>query len=289
MASGIVLGVTVWLTLSALASKSPNVVAELQTARPNDGTATVADAPPTTPLAATTRPQPTQAEAAKPRRAVNPAASSESSPAQEKPNDEKPHDASKEAKPNEIVPEKPAETTAAATASTSSKPEAAPPAAAGAAEPPAENKPASMPSKAEPDDSKTSSAVAEATPGEPAAGPAARDPLADPAAGDTSSTALAQIEMHLDDKFVKIDFQEKSLSEFLDVLSEFSTIPIGLDREALAKVGKGPETPVTVRMTDVTVAQALEAALARHGLVTLVRGGKLVVTTGPVTKGPAKP
>ncbi len=178
---------------------------------------------------------------------------------------------------------------AAAAASISSKQEAGRPAPAGATEPPAESKPANVPAKVEQEDSKTSAAVAQAAPGEAAADPGMRDPLADPPAGDTSSTALAQIEMHLDDKLVKIDFQEKSLREFLDVLSEFSTILIGLDREALAKVGKGPQTQVTVRLTDVTVAQALEAGLARHGLVAVVRGGKLIVTTGPVTKGSAKP
>lgn len=90
--------------------------------------------------------------------------------------------------------------------------------------------------------------------------------------------ALAQIEMHLDDRLPKINFQKVSLREFLDVLSQFSTLPIALDQEALARAGKGPQTLITVQLADATVAQVLEAGLTRHGLIAIVRGGKLVVT-----------
>ena len=256
MATGIVLGVAAWLTLSALAAKSPRVVADRKL------------------VAKDVAPAIQNSSAPDPAGTTDPAKPDEPPPP--KPDETAASDAVSPKQPEPSVPAVAVDPPAA------SKPEAAAPAAENAAEPSAEGKPASMPAKPEPEDPKpedpkAAPAASEAGPGEPAG----RDPLADPATSDTSSSALAQIEMHLDDKFVKLDFQEKTLREFLDVIGEFSTIPIGLDREALAKVGKGPLTLVTVRKNDVTVAQALEAALARHGLEAVVRGGKLVVTTVP--------
>ncbi len=94
---------------------------------------------------------------------------------------------------------------------------------------------------------------------------------------------MAQIEMHLDDKLPSVKFAKTPLRDFLDVIAEFSTLSITIDKPALEAVGKSPKSPVTLQLTDVTVAQALEAALSKHGLTTVVRGGKLVVTTPPAS------
>jgi hypothetical protein len=271
VATGIMLGVAVWLTLLALGSKSPNALAELKKQKPGDDASAVA--PATDPPAAIA-----SAETTAPREAPSATVPKEASS-----NSEKPKEPSAEIKPAVEANPASANPPQAADPKTDepidlaltipARKEAAP---ADAKEGPVAGQPAA---KSAPEDPKAAASAAEPATGEPAAGSATKDPLADPAAGDTNSAALALIEMHLDDKLPKIDFQEKSLREFLDVMSEYSTISIGIDREALAKVNKGPLTPVTVRLADVTVAQALEAGLSRHGLVTVVRSGKLIVTT----------
>ncbi len=111
-------------------------------------------------------------------------------------------------------------------------------------------------------------------------GPAASNvrPI-DPAAGDGVDTAArAAIETHLDDKLPSLEFSKATLREFVDFLRDFSTLDIVLDREALAKAGKGPQTPIAVRLKNATVSEALKAALGRQGMAAVVRGDKVVIT-----------
>jgi hypothetical protein len=105
---------------------------------------------------------------------------------------------------------------------------------------------------------------------------ASSDPAA---AGGVDTVARAVIETHLEDRLPSVEFSQATLREFVDFISEFSTLTIVIDREALAKQGKGPQTTIAVRLKNVTVSAALKAGLGRQGLVAVVRGDKLVVTT----------
>lgn len=83
----------------------------------------------------------------------------------------------------------------------------------------------------------------------------------------------------MNDKILKLDYVRTPLIDFLGVLSSISTIPITLDADALAEEGIRPQTPISVRKSNVTVREALELALARPKLRYLVVDDQVVVTT----------
>ena len=123
---------------------------------------------------------------------------------------------------------------------------------------------------------KTPAAGAPGVAGPPDAG--ARPAESPAAAEGDESTARAAIEMRLEERLPPIDFPKATLREFVEFISEFSTVTIVFDGESLSKAGKGPMTTISVRLKNATVSEALATALGRHGLVATPRAGKLVIT-----------
>jgi predicted RNA-binding Zn-ribbon protein involved in translation (DUF1610 family) len=82
----------------------------------------------------------------------------------------------------------------------------------------------------------------------------------------------------LADPIVEIEFTSVPLVEFLEFMSDLSTIPITLEPEALAFRRLSPTSPVSVRETDTTVEGVLLAALAPLKLGYVANDGHLLVT-----------
>ncbi len=82
----------------------------------------------------------------------------------------------------------------------------------------------------------------------------------------------------LSDEIPGIQFTEVSLADFLQFVSEMSTIPITIDPLALTWAKATPATTIAIRQTDTTVKGALDAVLGPVGLDYLVVEGHLIVT-----------
>ncbi|MFV1965411.1 MAG: hypothetical protein ACC628_08310 [Pirellulaceae bacterium] len=65
----------------------------------------------------------------------------------------------------------------------------------------------------------------------------------------------------LSDRFQQIDFKETPLTEFLQFVSDYSTILITLDPDVLPWLDLSPATPISISQTDSTVAALLQEAL----------------------------
>jgi hypothetical protein len=115
--------------------------------------------------------------------------------------------------------------------------------------------------------------------------PAQEQPALDPAMLDKPDSTVprpepreVQVEQRLADPLAEIDFQQLPLVRFLKFLTEFSTIPITLDPDALALVQVRPYAPVTLKLTGTTAGAALTAALEPLRLGFVSTGNQLVVT-----------
>lgn len=82
----------------------------------------------------------------------------------------------------------------------------------------------------------------------------------------------------LKDTIQQIEFVDVRLVDFVYFLSDFSTLPITIDPEAVFFAGKSPATKLQVKLTDTTVQQTLHEVLAKKGLELLVRDDHLVIT-----------
>ncbi len=85
------------------------------------------------------------------------------------------------------------------------------------------------------------------------------------------------VEARLAEPVHEIDFARMPLVDFLDFLSQMSTIPMTLDPEAVAFVRTTPMTPVSIRQRDTTIGKILSAALAPRALGYVIRDGNLLV------------
>ena len=83
----------------------------------------------------------------------------------------------------------------------------------------------------------------------------------------------------MDDPLPAIQFKRATLADFCDFLSRFSTIPITLDVEGMAAVGARHSDLISITAEDTTVGQVLVEVLAKRGLVHVVRGQQLIVTS----------
>jgi DNA-directed RNA polymerase subunit RPC12/RpoP len=88
----------------------------------------------------------------------------------------------------------------------------------------------------------------------------------------------ADVNQRLDDAVAALDFPNVPLVDFVQFLSDMSTIPITLEPEALAFVKRSADSPVSISERNTTVGGVLEAALAPLGLGYEESGGQLVVT-----------
>jgi len=89
-----------------------------------------------------------------------------------------------------------------------------------------------------------------------------------------------EIDEHLARKLPRIEFSKTPLVKFLDFVAEFTGVPVRIDPDALVKLSEGRRTAVSVNLSDATAAELLERALAKLGLVYVVRDGQVVVTSG---------
>src|SRR5205823_1229810 len=85
------------------------------------------------------------------------------------------------------------------------------------------------------------------------------------------------VEAHLTDPLAAVNFQDTSLVQLLAELSQWSTIPISLDAEALSELNIRPDAAVTVRLKETTVGGVLDEALSPLGLTYYTVGHQLVV------------
>ncbi len=76
-----------------------------------------------------------------------------------------------------------------------------------------------------------------------------------------------------------LDWKELKLGDAVHELEKQHSIPIQLDLMALAADGKGPETPLTRKVSRTTLRSALRLVLDGQGLAYLIQNGALVVTT----------
>ena len=102
--------------------------------------------------------------------------------------------------------------------------------------------------------------------------PAADAPPARPAPREVD------VASRLQDQFEHIEFQQTPLADFLQFLSDFSTIPITLDPDILPWLGISPASPVTLREDNATVESVLDKALQPFGLGYVVDGDQILVT-----------
>lgn len=75
------------------------------------------------------------------------------------------------------------------------------------------------------------------------------------------------------------------LMDFLQIVSDMSTIPITIDPDGLRRAGKSPMSRISVKQSDTTVAQLLSGALTAHRLTYEVGDGQMIVTKRPKAKG----
>jgi hypothetical protein len=78
-----------------------------------------------------------------------------------------------------------------------------------------------------------------------------------------------------------LEVRGQRLADFVALVSDASAIPITLDADALLDFGQSPATPVTVKLTDATVADVLDGALEPFHLGYQVRDGQLIVGHPP--------
>jgi DNA-directed RNA polymerase subunit RPC12/RpoP len=86
----------------------------------------------------------------------------------------------------------------------------------------------------------------------------------------------------LADPIAAIEFSNLPLVDFLDFISDLSTIPVTIEPEALAWRRLTPHAPISVKLKETTVGGAVSAALEPLALGFDVREGHLVVTAPAV-------
>ncbi len=97
------------------------------------------------------------------------------------------------------------------------------------------------------------------------------------------------IEDRLNDPIAQISFPGVPLSNFLRFVSEYSTIPISLDGDALRWAKVSPNTAVNVDATDVSVAEVLEKTLKPLRLEHRIVGNQLLITRRPQNPSGIRP
>jgi hypothetical protein len=113
---------------------------------------------------------------------------------------------------------------------------------------------------------------------------AASEPLEAPAADDESAglarrvLSAEEIDERLSQALPRVDFDKVPLARFVDFIGDFTSLPIVIDDDALAKIGKGRQNPLTLKLVDTTAGEALRAAVSKLGLTCAMREGKVVVT-----------
>jgi len=93
--------------------------------------------------------------------------------------------------------------------------------------------------------------------------------------------AAVNVAARLADPIEQLELDGMPLLDAVGLLSDMSTIPITIDPDALHQLGVGLKDPVTVKLTDATVGDALDAVLGKKKLGYVEQDGKLLATTSP--------
>jgi hypothetical protein len=111
--------------------------------------------------------------------------------------------------------------------------------------------------------------------------PPEKQPAADEPSGAVAVRRLSaeEIDERLGGMLPNVKFVKVSLAQFVTFIGDFAGIAISIDDDALATLGKQRQSPVTVKLTDTTAAEALRAAITPLGLTSVARGGRLLVTS----------
>jgi hypothetical protein len=105
----------------------------------------------------------------------------------------------------------------------------------------------------------------------------------DPEAAQPTVSSPIDVAARLEDPLETIEFRRILLVDFCDFLSNFSTIPITLDVDAMATVGVAPDEPLLgIRKSHTTVGELLSSVLAEHRLIYEIQGQQLLVTAAIV-------
>jgi len=78
-----------------------------------------------------------------------------------------------------------------------------------------------------------------------------------------------------------MELKDVPLARAVHVLAGMSTVPIAFDPDALQDLEITLSDPVTVELSGTTVGKALEAIVTRRGLVYVVEGGQVLITSPP--------
>jgi hypothetical protein len=94
------------------------------------------------------------------------------------------------------------------------------------------------------------------------------------------SRSAAQIEERLASTALpSVQFVQAPLVQFVEFIGDLAGLRITIDDEALAAVGKGRQSPLSIKLAKTTAGKALSTGLKSLGLTLVARNGKLVVTT----------
>ncbi|MBX3415500.1 MAG: DUF1559 domain-containing protein [Pirellulales bacterium] len=105
-------------------------------------------------------------------------------------------------------------------------------------------------------------------------------PTADtPLATSDDEPWRAAVEARLADPLLELAFTEIALSDFVDFISQLSTLEITLDLDALAEAGVTPDLKFSIHLAETTVGDALKEGLAELGLAYTADAGRLVVSS----------
>ena len=122
--------------------------------------------------------------------------------------------------------------------------------------------------------------------------PTAAVPSESPAIAAPESTKLARpaprtinLAARLADPLSGIEFSDMPLQDFLQFVTTYSTIPVTLDPDVLVWLHLTPNTPVTLKMANTTVASMLDAAISKVGLVAVPVDDQLIVTRKAINDG----
>lgn len=92
---------------------------------------------------------------------------------------------------------------------------------------------------------------------------------------------VVDVAARLKDPIVEVEFPGIPLQDFLTFISTYSTIPVTLDPDMLVWMNLTPDTPVNLKVANTTVANLLDAALGKLGLVAVPTGQQIDVTRKP--------
>lgn len=92
---------------------------------------------------------------------------------------------------------------------------------------------------------------------------------------------VVNTEVRLTDPIRGLEVRRLPLADFLNLISDLSTVPITLDCNALLEMGQTPAAPVTLQVNDTTVAEVLKSALEPLRLGYQIHNGQLIVGYPP--------